>query len=45
MLEALVRVKARLRAPQDTDIAGSRPADRAAEIILSLLRLRRRTNR
>ncbi len=45
MLEALARVKARLRAPQDTDIAGSRPADRAAEIILSLLRLRRRTDR
>jgi len=45
MLEALARVKARLRAPQDTDIAGSRPADRAAEIILSLRRLRRRTNR
>jgi lipid-A-disaccharide synthase len=45
MLEALVRVKARLRAPQDADIGGSHPADRAAEIILSLLKLRRCTNR
>jgi len=45
MLNGLARVKARLRAPQNGDTAGSHPADRAAEIILSLLRLRRRTNR
>jgi lipid-A-disaccharide synthase len=45
MLNGLARVKARLRAPRNGDTAGSHPADRAAEIILSLLRLRRRTNR
>jgi lipid-A-disaccharide synthase len=45
MLQALARVRARLRAPRNGDTAGSRPADRAAEIILSLLRLRRGTNR
>jgi lipid-A-disaccharide synthase len=45
MLNGLARVKARLRAPRNGGAAGSTPADRAAEIILSLLRLRRRTNR
>jgi lipid-A-disaccharide synthase len=45
MLNGLARVKARLRAPRNGDTAGATPADRAAEIILSLLRLRRRTNR
>jgi lipid A disaccharide synthetase len=45
MLNGLARVKARLRAPHNADPAGSHPAERAAEIILSLRRLRRRTNR
>jgi lipid-A-disaccharide synthase len=45
MLNGLARVKSRLRAPRNGDNAGSHPADRAAEIILSLLRLRRRTSR
>ena len=45
MLNGLARVKARLRAPRNGDTAGLHPADGAAEIILSLLRLRRRTNR
>jgi lipid-A-disaccharide synthase len=44
MLNGLARVKARLRAPRNGDTAGSPPADRAAEIILSLLRLGRRTS-
>ena len=45
MLNGLARVKARLRAPRNGDTAGSHPADRAAEIILSLLRLRLPTKR
>jgi lipid-A-disaccharide synthase len=36
MLEGLARVKARLRAPAPVSGAAARPADRAAEIILSL---------
>jgi lipid-A-disaccharide synthase len=36
MLEALARVKARLRAPQPAPGAAQHPADRAAQIILSL---------
>ncbi|HEY6338560.1 MAG TPA: lipid-A-disaccharide synthase [Candidatus Sulfotelmatobacter sp.] len=36
MLEGLARVKARLRAPQAGSGAATHPADRAAEIILSL---------
>jgi len=38
MLEGLARVKARLRAPQAASGAPQDPADRAAEIILSLSR-------
>jgi lipid-A-disaccharide synthase len=45
MLNGLARVKARLRAPRNGDTAGLHPADGAAEIILSLSRLRRRTKR
>jgi lipid-A-disaccharide synthase len=37
MLAGLARVKARLRAPQTATGAGLHPADRAAEIILSLI--------
>jgi lipid-A-disaccharide synthase len=37
MLEGLARVKARLRAPQTGSRAGQRPADRAAEIMLSVM--------
>jgi len=37
MLEGLARVKARLRAPQSGSRAVQRPADRAAEIVLSLM--------
>src|SRR6266853_1659737 len=44
MWNGLARVRARLCAPRDGDTAGSHPADRAAEIIVSLLRQRRRTN-
>jgi len=40
MSNGLARVKARLRAPRNGDTAGSHPVDRAAEMILSLLRLR-----
>jgi len=37
MLEGLARVKARLRAPQDSSGTVQHPADRAAEIILGML--------
>jgi lipid-A-disaccharide synthase len=38
MLKGLAQVKARLRVPQDSSAATQHPADRAAEIILTLLR-------
>jgi lipid-A-disaccharide synthase len=41
MLEGLARVKARLRAPANTAGAAQHPADRAAEIILSMYKKRR----
>ena len=41
MLEGLARVKVLLRAPQDDSGAARHPADRAADIILELLRKRR----
>jgi lipid-A-disaccharide synthase len=37
MLEGLARVKARLRAPQDSSGTVQHPADRAAEVILGML--------
>ena len=44
MLEALARVKARLRAPQPTSGPPQSPADRAAEIILGCLAARITSN-
>jgi hypothetical protein len=37
MLAGLARVKARLRVPQAGSVTAPHPADRAAEIILSML--------